>query len=111
MIMDKVYVIEFKAFHHYNDSDTQDYEERRVFGVIDTERRAICYLRRFYEENDVEYKGGYMQITEHKNGMTEGKAERWYETTTQRITETLFMRPMEINGLHSPQDEIIDTYC
>ena len=109
--MDKVYVIEFKAYHHYKDDDKKDYELHRVFGVFDTERRALCYLRRFYEADDIEYKGAYMNTVERKNDSSYADAQRWYDSGEQRITETLCMKPMEINDLRSPEDEIIDTYC
>lgn len=106
-----VYVIEFEAESHKKDDYDNIRREHRVFGVFDTERRALCYLRRFMDEEDTEYKGQWMKTVERKNAPTSAEATRYYECNETHYTETLYMRPMELNVMKSPSDEIINTYC
>lgn len=109
--MKEVYVIIFEAYHHKKDGD--DHEEKEVFGVFDTARRGICYLRRFIDEDDedISYKHHKLTITERKNGYTSAEATRCYESDWEYVTETLSMLPMELNNLRDPESEIIDVYC
>lgn len=63
--MNEVYVIEFVAYHHYSGTDMKNKTERSVFGVFDTGRRSICYLRRFLDEKDKYLEAGivfYLRI-------------------------------------------------
>ena len=109
-----VYVIIFEAYHSMTNCDEQDRKEQEVFGVFDTERRGICYLRRFIDEQDgdyYDYFGHELTVTERKNGHTSAKAIRCYKNEREFVTETLYMRPMKLNDLKSPIDEIIDIYC
>lgn len=106
-----VYVIEFEAESHKNGDYDNIKREHRVFGVFDTERRALCYLRRFMDEEDIAYKMQRMETVEYKNAPTCAEASRCYECNDTQYKETLYMRPMELNAMGSPYDEIVDTYC
>lgn len=109
--MEEVYVIEFE-FERHQKGDYDNYtREHRVFGVFDTERRAMCYLRQFLNEKDVEYKG-YLKTVENLGGYTRAEAVRWYdEECGYHTTETLYMRPMKLNALQPPCDEVLNTFC
>lgn len=115
--MNEVYVIEFEAYHHYSGTDMENKTERSVFGVFDTGRRAICYLRRFLDEKDkyLAYFDHYLKTEEDKAGYMSAEARRRYrgecECYKELVTETLTMRRMQLNELRAPSDEIIDLYC
>ncbi len=116
MIMEKiVYAIEYSSYTCYLNSEREDKKEEGLFGLFDTERRGICYLRRFLDETDMEYYDHTLKVTEHKDAPTSAEAIRRYKYTENEcevlITETLTMRPLEMNGLRSPHDEIILFYC
>ena len=106
-----VYVIEFEQESHKIGDYDNVVREHRVFGVFDTERRALCYLRSFFNEEDVEYKGQYIKTVECKNEPTYAQASRYYECSGSLYTETLYMRPKVLNDLRPPVDEIVETFC
>ena len=110
--MDKVYVITFECSHHFDDNWDADYNEKSVLGVFDTEMRAMCYLRRFLKEDDdmQTYHGHTMQSTETREGCTSAKAWRRYRSDNELITETIEMECMKMNGIMSPNDDIMNLY-
>lgn len=110
--MKEVYVISFSAYHHRKD-DNEDYETKRTFGVFDTEKRSISYLRRFLDEGEdyMEYFDKSITTTENVGGLTSAKATRRYNNDVEYVTETLTMTPYVLCALNHPNEEVTDTYC
>ena len=113
--MEYVYLIEFVADHFSTCPDKEDHVERRVFGVFNTARRAICYMRPFFEEKEDCYGAKYydnnLTVTEDEHGYSGAKATRKYKCDGEIVTEKLKMTRYTMNGPKSPSEEIMDTYC
>ena len=109
--MEEVYIITLKVESYFSD-ESKNVEDTEVIGVTDTERRGLCYLRRFLEESSkyCEYKGQVLTTTEEKCGVVFAEAKRHYGDDSETTYETLIMRKMQLNNMRSPSEEIIDYY-
>lgn len=88
-------------------------EYKKVFGVTDTARRGVCYLKRFLDDDSryCDYTDHQLTTVENREGVVSAEASRRYTTDYETVRETLTMQRMKLNGMQSPFDEIADVYC